>query len=145
MAKYVGHGTVLKVSTSTTVTSSTGATATAVGNLISLGDLTGPVPKIDTTVIADAEETCEPGTPGANEMPVTIAYEQGDTGHRKLLSMRKNRTKGKFWVVFASTALTDEVIKGYVSNAGFGDIARDSMIQRTFALQPSSGIGLSTA
>ena len=145
MAKYVGHGTVLKVSTSTTVTSSTGATATAVGNLISLGDLTGPDPKIDTTVIADAEETCEPGTPGANEMPITVAYKQAGAGVRKLLKMRKNRTKGKLWIVFASTALSDECIKGYVSNGGFGNIARDSMIQRSFAFQPSSGIGLSTA
>ena len=129
--KTVGIGTVLKVSTSTTAATSTGATA--VGKVVNAGDYAGPVPKIDTTVIDDDEETCEPGIPSAGETTVTLAYRQGDTGVLKLLKMRKQRTKGKYWFCFASTELSDEVIKGYVSNAGRGTIARDQMIQRSDA------------
>ena len=141
--KTIGVGTLLKVSTSTTATSSTGATA--VGKVVNVGEYAGAVPKVDTTVIDDDEETCDPGIPSAGETAVTLAYRQGDTGVQKLLTMRKARTKGKFWFVFASTELADEVIKGYVSNAGRGTIARDQMINRSFSFQASSGLGLSSA
>lgn len=139
MAKYIGHGTVLKVSTN--IASTGGSTAaTAVGNLISLGDLDSKMAGVDTTVIDDAVATKDPDIPTAGEMTAVLAYKQGDTGFGKLKTMHANRTKGIFYVVYASTNLSDDSFKGFVSGIGRGGIQRDQMIQRSIGLQPSSGL-----
>jgi hypothetical protein len=142
--KNIGYGTTVKVSTDTTSTSSTGATA--VGNLISWGGSGAPVPKVDTTDIDDSAETCEPGTPGADEAGFVVGYKQGSAGVRKLLAMHKNRTKGKLWLrPMGSTGNVDECVKGFISNAGIESFDRTGRINRAFAIQPTSAVGLSTA
>jgi len=135
----IGYGIVVKVSTVTTATSSTAASA--VGSLIDIGGFSNPIPSVDVTNIADAAACMEPGIPAAGAGSMTIAYKQNDTGANKLLAMNVNRTKGIVWVVFPSSDLADESFKGFIADAGIETMAADSHLRRTFSIQPSSAIG----
>lgn len=141
IGKDIGFGVIFKLSTTTTVLSTL---ATAIGNLIDIDGFANPIPRIDTTDIDDAAASCKPGTPEAGPGTVTIAYKQGDSGHNKLLAMNANRTVGKFHIVYPSTLYVNESIKGYVADVGLGRIARDTHLQRTISIQPTSAIGWST-
>ncbi len=139
VGRNIGYGTIVKVSTVTTTTSSTGASA--VGALLDVGGFTNAVPSVDVTNIADAAACFAPGTPAAGPGSLTVGYKDTDTGCDKLIAMNAGRTKGIVWIVYASTDLADEKIKGFVSDAGLGTIAKDSHITRTFSVQPTSAIG----
>lgn len=141
IGKDIGYGTIFKLSTTTTVLSSL---ATAIGNLIDIDGFNNAIPRVDTTDIDDAAATCKPGTPEAGPGTVTIAYLRGDAGHNKLLAMNANRTIGKFHIVFPSTTGTVESLKGYVADVGLGRVARDTHLQRTISIQPTSAIGWTT-
>jgi hypothetical protein len=138
-ARKIGFGTIVKVSTVTSATSSTAASA--VGGLIDIGGFANAVPSVDVTLIDDAAACFEPGTPAAGAGTITVGYKATDAGADKLIAMNAGRTKGIVWIVYASTDLADEKIKGFVADAGLSTIAKDSHIQRTFSVQPSSAIG----
>lgn len=138
-ARKIGFGTIVKVSTITTATSSTAATA--VGGLIDVGGFTNPVPNVDVTLIDDAAACTEPGTPAAGPGTITVGYKDTDTGVDKLIAMNAGRTKGIVWVVYASTDLSDDSFKGFIADAGLETVAKDSHLRRTFSVQPSSAVG----
>jgi len=144
MAKYIGFGSSVKITTGATITSS--SLATAVGNMLSWGGISAPVPKVDTTEIADTAETCAPGTPGAGEGTFTLGYTQGNAGVRKLIAMHLGRTIGNLFLLPGSPSTGDieEVFKCYISNLGMEGVDRTGRYSRSVSVQPTSAIGFST-
>jgi hypothetical protein len=144
MAKRIGYGSVIVCATDLTTTAS--SLMTSVGHLISWGGLDAPVPSVDVSNIADAHASQEPGQPEAGEGSFVLGYTQGDTGHRKLIAMRKNRTKGQIWLrAQGSTADEYEKIKCFVSNVGLPGFDKTNRVTRSISIQPTSAIGWSTA
>ena len=141
----IGYKTLLKISTNSASTvGSTGATT--VGKLISIGE--GPASqraKVPTLVIDSTVFECEPGLPDdVSPMPITVRYKQGDAGFNKLKTMHAKGTVGLFYVVYNSTAMSDDWFKGFVQSLGRGAVEGNSQMSRTLSVQPTSGLHWAT-
>ena len=145
MAKYIGYKTTLKVSTAKT-TSST-ASAVAVGGIVSIG--AGPQSqraKVPTLILASTVFECQPGLPSdVGEMPLTIAYAQGNAGVNKLLTMHNKGTVGTAFIKFSTAyGLSDDWFNCYVASVGAESRDANGMMQRSISVQPTSTIHWAT-
>jgi hypothetical protein len=139
MQKFIGNGTVLKCTTSTTVSSSL---ATTIGGVTGVDGPTGPAASVDTHTLDSTtnDATQEKGFAVPGDLSVTVAYNQADAGWVKIKAMRGKTTKGKFVITHPSTNFADEVHKGFVKDVGRA-IARDTITTRTITVGLSSGPG----
>lgn len=144
MAKYIGNATLVKLSTDNTTTSSTAAGTVTVGNVMNFSGPETDAPDVDTTVLATTGYgTQAKGIPMPGSGTMNIAYEQSNAGVNKLIQLAANRTVAKFWICYASTALSDHGVKAYVKGLG-REIERDAMIMRSVSLGFSTGPGWNT-
>lgn len=135
MAKYVGNGTTLKLTTTTTVSATGG---TALGNVLSIDGPDTDAPDIGLASLATTGyEPSAKGIPTVGDMTVTVQYDPADAGWAKVKAMAPKTTVGNIGLIFSSTALSDETMKVYVKGCGRA-IARDAVMTRTIVVHPSS-------
>jgi hypothetical protein len=137
MAKYIGNGTTLAVSTGGST-----AAATAIGGIMMVNGPDGSGANIDTTTLDSTSnyQTWRRGFRDAGEWTMDVAYDPSDAGWLKVKAMDASGVAGSFVVTFASTALSDETMTGYINNVG-RSIPRDGMITRSITVHASSGPG----
>ena len=135
--KYIGNGVTLSVSTGGST-----AAGTLVGGIMMVNGPDGSAANVDTTTLDSTSnyQTWLRGFRDAGEKSLDVAYDPADVGWLKIKAMDSSGVSGSFTVVYPSTALTDEVFKGYVTNVG-RTIPRDGMITRSITVHASSGPG----
>lgn len=137
MDKFIGNGTTLSLTTSTTA-----GAGTALGGILNVSQPGGSATKVDTTCLDSTSnyQTAQRGFRDAGDMTFDVAYNQADAGWAKALTMDASGVIGRFIVSYASTSLADEESKGYIASIG-REIPRDGMITRSITMTMSSGPG----
>ena|GEM_PF-5573949 len=135
--KYIGNGTTLSVSTGGST-----AAATEVGGIMGVAGPDGSAETADTTTLDSTSnyQTWQRGFRDAGEMSFDVAYDPADAGWLKIKAMDASGVAGTFTVTYASTALSTESLKGFVTGVGRA-VSRATMITRSITVHASSGPG----
>lgn len=112
--KRVGLGTVLQCSTAA---STSGYITLANVRNISRSGTQGTVIDVSTLDDADYYKTKAGGRVEPGQVTIGTIYDPADTTHKKLNSMMKNRTVGRWKLIFGSTTIFETWL-GFVNGLG---------------------------